>query len=206
MNRMKEIAELLNVKLDEKFELENHGDALFKLTEDGFLVYNYDDGEWDAEREYLLVDILTGKEKIIKHTHFMLNSRESGLIHKTAGNNWVATITKYAYPDNKESIFLKTTDENGCPEFFSSDTFEKGSMFSGLNANIEYSGSLFSIKKPYKIAVVYQEMGYIEVCGDSIEDAIDWAQTHINELPLPKDGSYLEGSYEIDEESSKAAN
>lgn len=206
MNKMEEIAKLLDVKLNEKFGLEDHGDALFKLTEDGFLVYNHDDGEWDAQCEYLLVDILTGKEKIVRQTPFMLNSEESGLIHKMAGNNWVAAIIKYAYPDSKESILLKTTDENGYPEFFSSDPFEKGTMFSGLEINVEYSGNLFTIKKPYKIAVVYQEMGYIEVCGDDVEDAIDWAQTHINDLPLPKSGTYLEGSYEIDEESSRNAN
>lgn len=206
MNRMEEIANLLDIELNEKFELENHGDVLFKLTEDGFFVYNYGNGEWEAKCEHLLVDILTGKEKVVKHTRFMLNSRESGLIHKTAGNNWIATLTKYEHPDNKESIFLKTTDENGHPEFFSSDVFEKGSMFSGLDANIEYPGLLFSIKKPYKIAVVYQKMGYIDVCGDSIEDAIEWAKTHLDELPLPKEETFLEGSYKIDEESSKVAN
>ena len=41
MNRMEEIANLLDIELNEKFELENHGDVLFKLTEDGFFVYNY---------------------------------------------------------------------------------------------------------------------------------------------------------------------
>lgn len=206
MNKMENIAKLLDVKMDEVFELEGCGDALFKITENGFMVYNYVNGKWEAKCEHLLVDILTGKEKILKKTRFMLDNRESILLHKTAGNNWITTIAKHEHPNNKEYIFLKTIDEDGYPEFFSSDSFEKGTMFSDLETNVEYSGLLFDIKKQYKIAVAYQKMGYIDVCGDSIEDAIGWAKTHLDELPLPKEETYLEKSYEIDEESSKAAN
>lgn len=206
MNKMENVAKLLDVKMDEVFELESRGDALFKITENGFMVYNYINGKWEAKCEHLFVDILTGKEKILKKVRFTLDNRESILLHKTAGNNWITSLAKHERPDNEEFISLQTIDEDGHPEFFSSDSFEKGTMFSDLETDVEYSGLLFDIKKQYKIAVVYQKMGYINVCGDSIEDAIEWAKTHLNELPLPKDEFYLEESYEIDEESSKVAN
>ena len=49
--------------------------------------------------------------------------------------------------------------------------------------------------KTYKIPVVWQMHGYVEVEADSLSEAIREAQA----APLPEDGSYIEGSFEVDE-------
>jgi hypothetical protein len=47
--------------------------------------------------------------------------------------------------------------------------------------------------KTYRVPVVWQMYGYVEVQAE--------AQYAALEAPLPEDGSYIEGSFEIDEGS-----
>ena len=49
--------------------------------------------------------------------------------------------------------------------------------------------------KTYKIPVVWQMHGYVEVEADSMSEAVNKAY----DAPLPEDGSYIEGSFEVDE-------
>ena len=49
--------------------------------------------------------------------------------------------------------------------------------------------------KTYKIPVVWQMYGYVEVQADSVAEAIHEAKG----APLPEDGSYIEGSFEVDD-------
>ncbi len=49
--------------------------------------------------------------------------------------------------------------------------------------------------KTYKIPVVWQMHGYVEVEADSMSEAVNKAY----DAPLPDDGSYIEGSFEVDE-------
>lgn len=48
--------------------------------------------------------------------------------------------------------------------------------------------------KTYKVPVVWQMYGYVEVEADSLAEAIHEADA----APLPEDGSYVEGSFEVD--------
>jgi len=54
------------------------------------------------------------------------------------------------------------------------------------------------VKKVYKIPCVWQMWGMMEVEADSLEEA---KRIAIEDAPLPTDGEYLEGSFELDEES-----
>lgn len=56
-------------------------------------------------------------------------------------------------------------------------------------------------KQTYKIPVVYQMWGLVDVEATSLEEAVKYAKNHIDELPLPKIASYIDESYEIDEEA-----
>ena len=47
----------------------------------------------------------------------------------------------------------------------------------------------------YKIPVVWQMYGYVEVQAESMSEAVNKAY----DVPLPEDGSYIEGSFEVDE-------
>ena len=49
--------------------------------------------------------------------------------------------------------------------------------------------------KTYKIPVVWQMYGYVEVEADSMSEATLVAM----DAPLPIDGDYVEGSFEVDE-------
>jgi hypothetical protein len=51
--------------------------------------------------------------------------------------------------------------------------------------------------KTYKIPVVWQMHGYVEVEAESMSEAVNNAM----DAPLPEDGSYIEGSFEVDKSS-----
>ena len=55
-------------------------------------------------------------------------------------------------------------------------------------------------KKIFKVPCAWEMYGHVEVEAKNEEEAIRIAQENINEFPLPKDGEYLEGSFEIDTE------
>jgi hypothetical protein len=51
--------------------------------------------------------------------------------------------------------------------------------------------------KTYKIPVVWQMMGTVEVQAESLDDAV--GKVLDTSVPLPEDGEYIEGSFEVDE-------
>ena len=54
--------------------------------------------------------------------------------------------------------------------------------------------------KTYRVPVVYQMFGYVEMEADSIDDAVKKVHNNIDSIPLPNDADYVEGSFEIDYE------
>ena len=54
--------------------------------------------------------------------------------------------------------------------------------------------------KTYKIGVVWQMYGTVEVEANNLEEAIHIL--HSTDVPLPDNGEYIEGSFEIDSEGS----
>ena len=52
--------------------------------------------------------------------------------------------------------------------------------------------------KTYKVPVVYQMFGYVEMEADSIDNAVKKVHNNIDSIPLPYDADYVEGSFEID--------
>lgn len=53
--------------------------------------------------------------------------------------------------------------------------------------------------KTYKVPVVWQMYGYVEMPANSIDEAVKKVEV-TNDVPLPADASYVEGSFEIDYE------
>ena len=51
----------------------------------------------------------------------------------------------------------------------------------------------------YKVPVVYQMMGYVEVFAESSEAAFKQVSENIDSFSLPENAEYLEDSFEIDE-------
>ena len=55
-------------------------------------------------------------------------------------------------------------------------------------------------KMVYKVPVVWASMGYIIVDAESGDEAMKYAKEHLDEFPLPRNGEYLDDSFEVDEE------
>lgn len=56
------------------------------------------------------------------------------------------------------------------------------------------------MKNTYKVPVVWSAMGYVLVDAEDGESAKRYVKDHLDEFPLPKDGEYLDDSFEVDEE------
>ena len=54
--------------------------------------------------------------------------------------------------------------------------------------------------KIYKIGVVWQMYGTVEVDANNLEEAIHIL--HSTDVPLPDNGEYIDGSFEVDVEGS----
>ena len=54
--------------------------------------------------------------------------------------------------------------------------------------------------KTYKIGLIWQMYGYVEVEANSLAEAIHIV--HSTDVPLPENGEYIEGSFEVDVEGS----
>ena len=52
--------------------------------------------------------------------------------------------------------------------------------------------------KTYRVPVVYQMYGYVEVEAESMAEAVDEVQNGGGDMPLPTDADYVEGSFEVD--------
>ena len=54
-------------------------------------------------------------------------------------------------------------------------------------------------RQKFEVPVSYLLCGMVDVEAYSLDEAIEYAKEHIDELPLPKNPGYVEGSYQIDE-------
>lgn len=55
-------------------------------------------------------------------------------------------------------------------------------------------------KKRYMIPVTFEMCGMIAIEADSAEEAIELAEEHLDELPIPEYKEYVDGSYDITKE------
>ena len=77
MNYMKEVAKMLGVKLEEEFELKKGIDDIyrFKLSRVGLVYFAPSTQSWH-EGNKLLVDLLLGKDEILKANNSILDEKE----------------------------------------------------------------------------------------------------------------------------------
>lgn len=52
--------------------------------------------------------------------------------------------------------------------------------------------------KTWKIPVVWQMMGTVTVEADTLEEAIEIAKDDAGVIPIPDNGTFLDGSWEVD--------
>ena len=56
-------------------------------------------------------------------------------------------------------------------------------------------------KQKYVIPVTYEMAGLITIEANSAEEAANIADEHIDELPLPTDAEYIDGSYSVESDT-----
>lgn len=54
--------------------------------------------------------------------------------------------------------------------------------------------------KKFKLEVVYEMSGYIEVEANSLKEAMDEFNENIDDYPLPYDAGYVDGSFRLSTE------
>ena len=54
--------------------------------------------------------------------------------------------------------------------------------------------------KTWKVPVCWGMMATIEIEADTLEEAIEIAKDEEGSIPIPDNGSYLDGSWEVDSE------
>lgn len=52
--------------------------------------------------------------------------------------------------------------------------------------------------KTWRIPVVWQEMAVIEVVADTLKEAVELAKDDAGTIPIPQDGYFVDGSWEVD--------
>ena len=55
-------------------------------------------------------------------------------------------------------------------------------------------------KKEFIIPIYWQVAGRLKVQANSLEEALEWANEHEDEIELDSDAEYLDGTFEIEQE------
>lgn len=139
MNYMKQIAQMLEVELDEEFKvIGNNGDALLIIKEDG--IYRLFKSKW-VKTNYFLDSLLTGKIEITKKP--ILDDKEKEYLSsviKPFRNN-VISITKLDSEDINEYEYVCIEIKEVCVDryYINLPYFKKGTMYKGMEVDKEYS-------------------------------------------------------------------
>ena len=135
-NYMEQVAHMLGVELEEEFDVDcSH--VPYKITKDGMFYWSEEQYRWQSIDSWL-TEMLSGKIKIIKK--HILNKKEKEYLSAIIKpfRNQVISIGKL---DNRnyETIVIKYHNINGYPGTMCFPSFEKGTMYKGMEANKRYS-------------------------------------------------------------------
>ena len=53
------------------------------------------------------------------------------------------------------------------------------------------------MKKKWKVPVSWEMCGIIEIEAETLEDALEQVQYHPDEVPIPDDSAYVDGSFSL---------
>ena len=135
-NKMKEVAKLLGVELDEEFKTEGYR-CKYKLTYDGLMYWSYLDSKWLISNFFK--ELLTGELKIIKLPKPILDDVEKEYLSNVIKpfRNQVISIANY-YEESIDKNFIEIeVKQDYCNEnqYVSFPYFKKGTMYKGM---VEY--------------------------------------------------------------------
>lgn len=147
-NKMKEVAKLLGVELEEEFRIDFF-DVKYKLTKNGLIYWRNSNQEW--VNSTMLEDLLTGERQITKLPKPILDDVEKKYLSnviKPFRNRVIyiaksETVTTYENPNAKiyECIYIMYKDRSKThnPFYMGFPRFEKGTMYKGMILDKEYT-------------------------------------------------------------------
>ena len=138
-NKMKEVAKLLGVELEEEFRIEGFS-ITYKLSEKGLMGRAVNLQQWYISTR--VGELLTGEKKIIKLPKPILDDKEkeylSALIKPFRDK--VISIANY-YEESIDNNFIEIEVKNYCNEnqYVSLPYFKKGTMYKGMEEYKKYT-------------------------------------------------------------------
>lgn len=139
-NKMKEVAKLLGVELEEEFKIEGFR-CKYKLTNDGLMYWSYLDSKWLISNFFK--ELLTGELKIIKIPKPILDEKEKEYLSNVIKpfRDKVISIANY-YEESIDNNFIEIeVKQNYCNEnqYVSFPYFKKGTMYKGMEEYRKYT-------------------------------------------------------------------
>ena len=129
-NKMKEVAKLLGVELEEAFRI-NVSPLEFKLTESGLLYWSNALQMW--ERSRAIEELLIGQYEIIKIPKPILDEKEKEYL-----SNVIKPFRDRVSSISKDGPLGYITISLDGDDFAILPNFEEGTMYKGMKPNREY--------------------------------------------------------------------
>ena len=136
-NKMKEVATLLGVELEEEFRI-NVSPLEFKLTKSGLLYWSNASQMWERSRS--IEELLIGQYEIIKTSKPILDDKEKEYLSAVIKpfRNKVYTIAKY--DDGVDNYYIQIAIKQYVYfEYIDLPYFKKGTMYKGMELKKEYT-------------------------------------------------------------------
>ena len=136
-NKMKEVAKLLGVELEEEFRIE-HLSTKYKLSKGGLKYWSGSPKKWNGSG--LLEELIIGKLTIIKIPKPILDKKEKEYLSNVIKpfRDITRFIRKSDY-NQTEYIVIYLKHHSGVGESFVLPIFEKGTMYKGMELDKEYT-------------------------------------------------------------------
>ena len=138
-NKMKEVAELLGIKLEEEFKIKGHT-YKYKLTKSGLKYLSGISSDW--EDSSILENLLAGKVEIIKLPKQILDKEEKAYLSSVIKpfRNRILYIRKIITPKSEFiEMSLKHYDDKKGNVSFMLPPFKKGTMYKGMEYENKYT-------------------------------------------------------------------
>lgn len=139
MNYMEQVAQMLGVRLEEEFKLDDSDDYKYKITKDGMFMYSGFASDWFSAN-HILLGVLIGKYEIKKPILDEVEKEYLSAVIKPFRDR-VKCIVKRDYEMKYENEYIFIVfDDDGCMQIkMCFPSFKKGTMYKGMELNKNYT-------------------------------------------------------------------
>ena len=138
-NKMKEVAKLLGVELEEEFRIDGYT-TKYKLTENGLKCWFDDFQQWYITS--IIGELLTGEKQIIKLPKPILDEKEKEYLSSIIKpfRDRIISIRKYRFnQDEYLGMYIKYYAEPDDCEMITLPVFKEGTMYKCMELKKDYT-------------------------------------------------------------------